>query len=545
MIPRVKAVRALAVVTVFAAMTACSAPGSGGSDNSGNSGGNTSTTSGQKGAGADVRYQLYQAPTSFNPFAALNGADGDIASLQYRALVNVAGDKFRGDLATKWSVSPNATTYTFELGTTKWSDGQPVTAADVVYSLESYVDPATKSTFAGNLGEVEGAAEFAAGKAKRISGISTPDDHTVVLKLTAPDAALLSDITPMRIVPKHVFGSVKRSTFTGSQLFRQPKVGDGAYMFSRWVTDDQIEFIPNPKSDQPHPLAHIYAQYLTGDVARAQLDTGEIDIAQLAATDVAAAEKDSKIKVLKAPGTSAMSLYTALDNGKLADRRVRQAILYAIDRKAIVQKVLAGNGTVPQSMLFTPSWAVPDDLTHYNYDPAKAKQLLAEAGWKATTVVNLDIVPGQTDRDAVMNIVQGELKAVGINAKLKQLQPAQLTQLVTDRKFDLLITPLSLVSSEPGSINQRFTCKGGLNISKYCNPKLDKLLQAAVATTDQNKRAALYAQAQKILNTDQPAIPLYVADIIWATTTRVHGFDPAVSGALGGLWTASKWTVDS
>lgn len=539
--PRTKAVRALAVVTVLAALAACSPPG-GGSDGGAVNPGNNSTGGGTgtaQAAGADVRYQLYQAPTGFNPFVAGNGADGDISSLQYRALVNVANSQFQGDLATKWQISPDATTYTFDLGTTDWSDGQPVTSADVVYSFESYADPATKSTFAGNLGEVQGYADFAAGKAKTISGMTAPDDHTVVLKLSAPDSAFLSDLTSLRIVPKHVFGSVKRSTFTGNQMFREPKVGDGPYMFSRWVTDDEIEFVPDPKSTLPHPLAHVYAQYLTTDVARAQLDTGEIDIAQLAATDVAGAEKDSKLTVLKRPGTGVLSLYTALNTGKLADARVRQAILYAIDRKAIVQKVLAGNGTVPQTMLFTPAWAVPNDLTQYNYDPAKAKRLLAQAGWKASTEVDLDIVPGTADRDTVMNIVQGELKAVGMNAKLKQLQPAQLTDLVADSKFDLLLTSLGLVPSEPGSFNQRFTCKGGLNISKYCNPKLDKLLQAAVATTDQSKRAGLYAQAQKILNNDQPAIPLYVADNVWATTKRVHGFDPAI----GGLWTSYKWTV--
>lgn len=524
---------ATALALTALALTACAPPGA--EPDPGPGAGSSSS------AGRDLRYHLYQAPTSFDPFNALQGADGEISALHFRPLVRSEQATFVPGLAKAWEPSSDAKTYTLTLQDTQWSDGTPFTSADVLFSLESYADPKTKSIFSGQLSPVAGFAEFQAGKAKELSGITAPDEHTVIIELAEPNAAFLANLVPLLIVPKHVYGSLDRAKFKGAKEFREPKVGIGPYVFSRWVTDDQIEFVPNPESDEPHPLDHVYAQYLAGDVARAQLETGEIDIAQLASADVASVQKTGKITVQKAPGTAVMSLYTALNSGKLADPKVRRAVLYAIDRQSIVDNVLAGNGTVAQSMLYQPDWAVPDDLITYGYDPGKAKQLLAEAGWKSDTVVNLDIVPGQADRDAVMNIIAGQLQAVGINAKLRPLQPAELTKLVEQEKFDLLITVLALAPGEPGTINVRFTCKGALNLSKYCNPQLDKELQAGIATTDQDERAKHYQAAARILNTDQPAMPLFVANQPWGSTARVKGFDPA----LGGLAAAHHWDLAS
>ncbi|MGD7704678.1 ABC transporter substrate-binding protein [Microlunatus sp. Y2014] len=518
------------VLALTMALAACSPPGSS----------PETEPSGATGAGGgDIRYQLYQAPTGFSPFHATNGADGEIAGLHFRPLLSTSGEDYVPVLAESWEVSEDATTYTFTLRETNWSDGTPFTSADVVYSYESYADPDTKSAFSGRLASVAGYTEFSEGNAETISGVVAPDERTVEITLSGPNAAFLNSLPALTIVPQHVYSEIERAKFQGAPEFREPTVGIGPYIFSRWVTDDQIEFVPNEESFEEHPLSHIYAQFLAGDVARAQLETGEIDIAQLSSVDAEALAEGGKVTVQQREGTGVMSLYTALDSGKLADVKVRQAILHAIDRQSIVDNVLAGNGSVPQSMLYQPSWTIPNDLTTYDYDPEKAKQLLAEAGWDAEVEVNLDIVPGQADRDAVMDIVAGQLQAVGINAKLHPLQPAELSKLVEERKFDLLITILALPPTEPGAINDRFMCEASLNISAYCNPELDELLKQAVAISDQDQRAELYQQANKILNADQPAIPLYVSNQSYGSTARVQGFNPQQ----GGLSAAQNWTV--
>jgi len=488
----------------------------------------------------DIRFQLFQAPTSFDPFHAEGAADGEIVGLHFRGLVANESQEFVPSLASSWEFTPDATSVTFTLQETNWSDGEPFTADDVVYSLETWADPSTESVYGGELAEVVGYDEFVAGDAATITGIKAVDERTLQIDLKDPSTVFLSRLLYLKIVPQHIYGELDSANFAGSDEFRSPTVGMGPYIFSRWVDDDQIEFVPNPESFEDHPLDHIYAQYLTGDVARAQLQTGEIDIAQLASADVETVRNENVVNVQVGPGIGVMSLYSALDNGKLADPRVRQAILYAIDRQSIVDNVLNGNGRVPQSMLYAPEWATPSDLTNFDYDPDEAKALLADAGWDGSTVVYLDIIPGQPDRDAVMNVVQGQLAAVGINAELRASQPAQFTEIVENREFDLLITIMGLVGSEPGNINPRFMCEGSQNISGYCNPDLDALLAEGVKTDDQSVREPIYQEANRILNFDQPAIPLYVEQPAYGSTKRVTGFDPAV----GTLNAAQYWNID-
>lgn len=490
--------------------------------------------------GGDIRFHLYQAPTSFNPFVALNGADGQLAGLHFRSMVRVESNSFVPGMAESWTANDDATEFTFELQDTKWSDGEPFTVDDVIYSYETYVDPATASPYAGQLSLVAGVAEFTAGTADSIAGLTAVDDHTLKIELTQPNAAFLGNLSALYFVPEHVYGSIDRAALNGNALFREPTVGLGPYVFSKWVTDDQIALVPNEESLEAHPLDHIYAQYLTGDVARAQLETGEIDIAQVAATDKADLDLMDTVDVHLQAGTNVVSLFSALDSGKFADPRLRQAILYAINRDAIVENVLAGNGAVPQSMMFAPEWTMPKDgLIEYAYDPEKAKELLEEAGWDPATPVSIEIVPGTADRDAVVDIVAGQLKEVGINAEIKPLQPAELSSAVANRTFDLLISTIGYVTSEPGLLNTRFLCDAALNTAKYCNPELDEILKAAVATSDQDARVELYQEAQKILNAEPPAIPLYVPNTVWGSTVRVQGFDPSV----GTLTNAQKWSV--
>lgn len=534
---RTRALAATAAVTAALVLAACTAPGS--SSSSPSKGAKSSSS-----VAGDLHYALYQQPDSFNPFTSLNGADGQIAGLQYRPLLLQGTKKYIPVLASSWSSNNDATVWTFHLANTKWSDGRPFTSADVLYSFDAYTNPAVKSSFAGTFADVQGAADFISGKAKHISGITAPDGHTVKIMLTAPNASFLGGLT-LNIVPKHVFESIDPSTFTGNKAFHDPTVGIGPYIFSKWVNANEIEFVPNKNSQEKHPLAHIYAEYLTSSTAEAQLQTGEVDIAPVAAADVSQL-KSAGVDVVSGTGTSVLSLWTALDNGLLANAKVRQAILYAIDRQSIVKKVLAGQATVPQTMIYAKS-AMGNDLINYNYDPKRAKELLKEANWNPSTKVDLDIVPGQADRDATMTIIAGELQAVGMNAKVKQLQPAQISALTTtDRKdMDLLITVLAVNPVDPGAtISQRYTTNGSLNLSKYSNSQVDRLTAQALATPDTDKRNALYRKINKILNEEMPSIPLVVENTIWGMTSRVHGLDPATPSATA-LTFSQQWAVSS
>jgi peptide/nickel transport system substrate-binding protein len=276
----------------------------------------------------------------------------------------------------------------------------------------------------------------------------------------------------------------------------------------------------------------------------AQLQTGKLDYAQVAAPDAKRIEGLDGVTLHRADGPGVMALHTAFDSGKLADVRVRQAIMYAIDREALVNQVLSGEGKVVDTLVHGPDWAMPSDLIHYNYDPAKAKTLLAQAGWNPKTQVRIELVPGTRDRDTMVTIVAAQLKAVGINAVVKNYQAAELSDAIAKRDFDLLVSGYGLFVIDPASMNARLTCAniGGSNISGYCNKQLDQLLAAGIAASDQAQRQKIYADAQRLVNREAPIFVMYVPNTLAATSNRLQGFklNPSVVDA---FWNAADWSV--
>ncbi|PFG66768.1 peptide/nickel transport system substrate-binding protein [Propionibacteriaceae bacterium ES.041] len=530
-------------VAVAAALTAAllALPGCAPAGQSGGAGGQ----GGQGGeANKNFSFYLYQKATGINPYDAGGGADQTLVHLVFQPLLTWANGKYEGRLAESWDFAQDGKTFTFNLKKDgKWSDGKPITAPDLKWALESHLDKKTGSYINGYLGSVKGAQEFRNGQAQEVTGITAPDDTTLKIELNTPNVGFPALLTEAALAPKHVYESIPRDQWKGNQAFREPKVGSGPFLFSRWISDDQTEFTANPGYVPKPKMDKVYAKYLTGDVAAAQLGTGEIDAAEIPAADVKSMKSDPNITVVQKPGNRAMTLHTVVTpTSKLKDQKVRQAIMYAIDRQGIVDSVIGGEGKALDAYLFAPDWVVPPNKNPYNRDVNKAKQLLQEANWDPNTEVNLQIVPGQADRDAVMRIVVGNLTEAGIKAKITPVTAADSGKLVTDGTFDVLISPLTMAVPEPSLLATRVTCAqrspNGANIARYCNPELDALMAEGQSTDDQAKRQQAYQKAYMILNTDVMNFPLYSPTLNWGTGKSVNGFDPSANPITA---TAAQW----
>lgn len=497
-----------------------------------------------------VNIQLYQGPSSFSPLLAATGPNGLMQQIHWDALVGLGGETdYVGRLAESWDVSGDATTWTFNLrDDVRWSDGEPFTADDVIFTFEALSNPATGSGNTGKFSNVAGHAEFVAGEADSISGFTAPDDYTFQVELLAPNSAYMVDMVEplIPILPEHVVSQLPVEGLAENQFFREPTVGIGPYIFSQWLSDDQVEFVANPEFRHELGLDKVYTTFLATDVAQAQLETGEIDYTQVSAVDLERVAGIDGVTVHSVDGPSIAALHTAWDTkAELVKPQVRQAMMYAIDRQAIVDSVIAGEGDVINTMAFGPDWAVPEGLNEYPYDPEKAEELLAEAGWNSDTEVTIEIVPGQTDRDQVVTIVAGQLQAVGINAVVEPMDGTAMGSDIGDRNFDLLMSIYGLFNADPAAMSFRLACaqgNGGGNLSNYCNPELDDLLAAGVATTEQGERAAIYADAQKIVNEELPVILLYSPRTISATSNRLEGYvaSPIPTQA---FWNIAEWSV--
>ncbi|MEU5876425.1 ABC transporter substrate-binding protein [Spirillospora sp. NPDC047279] len=505
----------------------------------------------QQSSGGDtgvLNMYLYQKPKTFSPLAPNNGPDQLVMSFIFDSLYGAdASYALKPRMAAAPpQVSKDARSVTFTLlPGLKWSDGKPLTAKDVVFTYNALANPATGSAQSGKFAAVDGAKELADGKAGSLKGVTAPDDTTVKISLSRPAAGLPGLIGNFPILPAHVLGRLPAKGLGDNGFFTKPTVGSGAFTFVQYKTDQYVELAANPHHRQPVSIKKAFLKPVTSDVATAQLGTGEMDLAQISPTDLPTVQKlkDVKVVTAKSPGFNRIAVNQS--KARFKDARVRQALLSAIDRKGLVEKVLAGAGTVVDSSFYGD---LAPSGTGYAYDPAKAKSLLAAAGWDSSAPVTLSWVPGQRDRDTAATVIQSQLKAVGVNVELKQVQADALLSSYEDKSYDLALFGGGNYATEPSTVATIDACDqaypNGGNISRFCDGELDGLLKKADTIAEPAERKSVFQQAAKVENAKVPYLWLYNPDTIWAYRTRLSGFEPSgVPTNEVGFWDMASWKL--
>ncbi len=311
-------------------------------------------------------------------------------------------------LATSWSSNADASVWTFKLrdGVT-WHDGEPLTADDVKFSLELAFNPETKASYPG----------FSAFSPKELDSVNVVDKSTVEFKLKGPKPLLPYSLTMLWILPKHALKDVKPADYQKSDWFFTKAIGTGPFMHSKFVRDQFWELMPNPKYWNGAPkLDKLINRYFKDEAAAVlALKSGEIQFTYASGDVALQLKKDANFQAFSGPSGVTNYMIFNYRNPIFKDQRVRQAFLYAIDRKAITETVLQGTAqVVPCIGAFSSMYPAADKLNDYAYNPDKAKQLLKDAG--AEGKINAEIVTyynQQFHLDA-MAAMQQYLNAVGI-----------------------------------------------------------------------------------------------------------------------------------
>ncbi|MGI5238327.1 ABC transporter substrate-binding protein [Dactylosporangium sp. CA-139066] len=496
---------------------------------------------------SSLNVYLYQEPAGvFSPLAPLNGADSQVMSFVYEGLLAVDPDyKLQPRLAESYTVSPDATTFTFKLRSgLKWSDGQPFTSKDVLFTYNLLANPKTTSATAGSYTGVEGVADFVAGKAQSISGFSAPDDNTFVIKAAKPNFGLLALIGNPWILPEHVLSKDSPETVAKDEFFRKPTVGMGPYTFVEYKTNQYVHVTANPNYRTPAKIKDVFLKPMTSDVATAQLGNGGIDIASYSPTDQQTVAGFSNVSTQEKPGAGFVRIALNQSKPYFQDARVRQAFLYAVDREQIVKTVLFGKAEVRMSNFAKSN--EPAGLNDYAKNVEKAKQLLSEAGWDPNRTVNLQWVHGQRDRDATATIVQSELAAVGVKVNLVNIQAAQIAGTYKDKSYDMTLYGGGNYAVDSSTINVITACAqqypAGGNIDFFCDAKLDDLMTRANQTADDSARKALYDQAAAEENAQADLMWLYNPFGLWAVSKKVQGFR-APGSQDANFWDPASWSI--
>ncbi len=446
------------------------------------------------------------------------------ATASYRILENVYNglltfnDKLeiQPDLAESYTVD-SPTQYTFKLRKgVKFHNGRELKAADVKYSLERIADEKTASPRRTELTPID--------------KIETPDDYTVVIKLKNPYSPLLAILAnrTTAIVPKEVVDA------NGGKMDKVA-VGTGPFKFVEYVPNTRTKLEKNPDyfvKGQPLLDAVIY-QPIPDDTARSTaVRTGAVDMIEYApAKDLALFKGDSKL-VLTGEGNNNVRYLAFNTKVKPFDNvKVRQAIAWAVDRKAVLDAAVSGAGTELTGGPFLPSFWPGLQQPYYKQDLAKAKQLLTEAGYPNGFKAKLKNTPTYAFLGNAGIVVQEQLKAVGIEFEIISLEWSVFLRDYLAKDFEAVVSGYSAFVDPHPPLDGTYVTGRQNNFMNYSNPKFDELVAKAATISDQAERAKLYREAQTILLEDSPMVYLYAANEYEAMQSYVKGYVHFVNGS--------------
>lgn len=483
-------------------------------------------------------------PSNLIPPLASDSASHEIGSLVYNGLIKYDKDlNIAPDLAKSWEISKDGHTITFYLRKgVKWHDGYPFTAKDVLFTYKVMVDPSTPTPYSGDFLEIE--------KAEAL------DNYTFRAHYKRPFAPGLSS-WGISILPEHLLSG---KDITKSPLIRHP-VGTGPYGFKKWISGQKVILEYNPNYFEGRPYINWYISRIIPDMATMflELKAGGIDYMGLTPLQYKRQTDTPWFKKNFNKYRYAAASYTYLGYNLrcplFQDKRVRQAISYAINKKEIIDGVLLGLGTIATGPYKPDMWAYNPDVKRYPYNPEKAKQLLRQAGFKDTNgdgILEKDGHPfiftiitnqGNLNRLNTAQIIQHRLGEIGIKVKIRVIEWASfIKQFIDKRRFEATILGWT-IPPEPDLYDVWHSSKiepGGLNFIGYRNPEVDRLIEEARHTFDIQERKECYFRIQEILADDQPYTFLYVPDALPIVHARFKGIEPAPAGI---SYNFIKWYV--
>ena len=493
---------------------------------------------------------------SMFPLFAEDDVTVGIVGLVYQGLIGTdlrTGQPAPTGLADSWEIAPDLVTYTFHLNQdARWHDGADVTAADVQFSFDALANPDTGSSYTQSF--------LAATASWRVV-----DDDTFEVVAREPLATFLYSLVTW-IVPKHIWEDVPVADWRtdGGATGQDPArvVGSGPFRFQEWRPGERVTLARNDDFFGKVPYLDSYAMMIWPDqtaMVNALLN-GEVDAALLSPADVATVAAAEGLAIATYPTTGFTFYLTNLDPEKTSlfqDVRVRQALLHALDREAMARDILLGSAEVADGTQPAISYAyAPERLnTIYDFDPERARALLAEAGWRdgdGNGVLEKDGQPftfeliyrtGSPTDEQQVTYMQDAWRAIGVDAVPRALEfPALIEQLSETHDFQMAMLGFGWDASFVQDL--MFGCvqyEGGFNAMRYCNPEVDALNAEAMRTFDEPARRELLIAATDLVNEDLPVAVLHFTSESVGFSDRLRNFLPTSWGTdLTHVWIAEE-----
>ena len=498
-----------------------------------------------------ITYAISASPVGkFNPLIADTQYDEYVNGLVYASLLRLnAKIELEPALAEKYEVSKDSTVITFTLrkGLT-FHDGKPVTAEDVKFTLEALANPQYDGELQSYVQSIKGFKAFNEGKAADVSGIAVKNDRTIEISFSEPYAPALINIGTLGILPKHIWKDIPLNEWAKAAAALAKPVGCGLYQFESFVSGSYVKLVAFDAYYGGKPkTANFILKVVNEATVQAELINGSVDIADVSAIKNADVKQlaTKGVTVVRYPNSKVQYMGFNLRDVRL-DLNVRTAIAYGIDRQAIVNGLIEGNGVVLDTPMVPSLWSYPKSgLTHYAFDAQKAKDYLKKAGYEDTNgdgfvdkngknlQLTLTIPKGDRMREQTGPVIQSDLKKIGIDIVLEPMDfNATMQKVVGNHEFELYLMGNTL-DPDPDPTPYWYSTQAtdekgsfGWNIAAFRSKKADELLDLNRRQLKMADRKATLQEFGILLNKELPWIPLYAADIAKAYRSGVTGYTP-------------------
>lgn len=473
-------------------------------------------------------------PSNLIPFLATDSASAEISHLIFNGLLKYDKNiQLTGDLAESWEVTDSGLRVMFHLRKgVRWQDGALFTARDVKFTYEKLVDPATPTPYGGDF--------------EKVKSLTILDDYTVEVIYKEPFSPGLASWT-IGIVPQHL---LNKEDFTKTGFSRNP-VGTGPYRLRKWVSGERIDLSANKDYFEGEPALLRYVYRIIPDQATnfLELQTGGLDLSALTPlqfhrqTETPFFKKE--YKKISYPSFSYAYIGYNLEDPFFSDVRVRRAIGMAIDKEEIIDVTLMGLGRVSTGPFLPGSWAYNPDVRVSEFDPASARRLLEEVGWKDTDgdgvlekdgrLFSFTLITnqGNDQRKMACEIVQNRLKSVGIEVKIQVVEWGTFLREFIDKKRFQAVLLAWQMSRDPDVYDIFHSSKSGpgeFNFVSYRNAEADTLLDQGRRIFGEEERAAIYRKLHARIAEDEPYTFLYVPDATLALHRRFQNVEETPTG---------------
>lgn len=469
-------------------------------------------------------------------------------SLMFLPLVELNSKlEFEGEIADSVTTEDNKNFIVHIDEKATWSDGEKITADDVVYTALRLTSPVIGNTsMMYYVFEGVGDDGFTEEGAESIDGIKAIDDATV--QFTTKDEMSLTTFENsyaryLMTLPKHVIEQYSEEELKTADWFNHPDVVSGPYMVTDFDVDHYISYKANENYWKGAPkIAKLNIKIVSGSQLYAGLQSGEIDITQptmsvIPQEDYDSIEGLSNVNVVYGEPVTNQSVFIQTKN--VPDVRVRQAMLYAIDRKMVLEQLLKGKGEVVDGFLSSASPFYDDGIVPVEQDVEKAKELLAEAGWDGSQTLRFYVNSGDGAFVNAANVFVAQWAAVGIKVEVQTVDFATLMSVAGTNDYDILAVQYTYAPVDPYP-DVAWLLGGEESWTGYGDDSVNEALAKTQTTSDIDEIKGLYSVVDQKVQEDVPMFSAYVVSAQAAVNKRLVNATPSVYGFFNNV---EQWEI--